>query len=72
MNQMNIALDAVHGKPYAWIYIESTGERPLRQVQSWADVNRLAQEFSVEDRTIGWTIEALRWAESNWGPSPTP
>lgn len=72
MNHMTIGLDAVDSKPFAFIYIQSTGDRPLRRPQSWADISRLAQEFSVEERTIGWTVEALRWAEVNWGPSPNP
>ena len=72
MNHMAISLDVGNNKPLAWIYIQSTGDRPLRRPQSWADISRLAHEFGIEEKTIDWTVEALRWAEINWERSSNP
>jgi len=71
MNHVIISLFASDNRPFAQVYMRHGGQSE-RRPQSWTDISEIAQEFNIEKRAIGWTVEALRWAEINWGPSPKP
>lgn len=68
--EITVGMDHRSGKPLAWIFPRGSRWGTIRRVESWAEVDRVAEECGTTGRAVQWAPEALAYCDKEWGPPP--